>query len=53
MNSIQMNSIDGNIPSAPITVIKRHRNARKASFSDPEEFSQMTKILSNLETLKV
>lgn len=34
-------------------VLKRHRNARKASLSDPDELSRYANILSSIETLKV
>jgi hypothetical protein len=52
----QMNAIESGMAAAAasqVAVIKRHRNARRASFTDPDEFSHMTKILSNLDTLKV
>jgi hypothetical protein len=54
MNLNTLGSFDPSmVAAASPVVIKRHRNARKASFSDPEEFSKMTNILSKLETLKV
>lgn len=34
-------------------VIKRNRNARKISFSDPDDIEHFSKVLGSLETLKI
>lgn len=33
-------------------VIKRNRNTRKVSFTDPEDLSHYAKVLSSIETMK-
>lgn len=43
----QMNSVE------IASVIKRQRNARKASLSDQSEVSNLARMLSSVESLKV
>lgn len=41
------------VESLSNVIIKRNKNARKLSFTDPQDVEHFTKILSSIETLRV
>lgn len=47
----QMMAADGLQPSN--VVIKRNRNARKVSFSDPDDLAHFSRVLSSIESMKI